>query len=166
MTTSTMSPNHYYKNNNINNINKIKKNNIIDDANKNVLNIIKNIQNNENCLNYSNEILKKMLLTIVNQVEKLFNRVNELENEVAELKTTKKNNNNLRQENQQLKCQVADFQEKSTPDQVCCVCMTNVRTHINTQCGHMSVCETCSYHLEEKCPICRANGNFIKVIVS
>ena len=164
MTTSTMSPIHYYKNNNIN---KIKKNNIIDDANKNVLNIIKNIQNNENNIfDYPTNILKQMLMTLVNQVEKLFNRVNELENQVKELKTTKKNNNNLRQENQQLKCQVADFQEKSTPDQVCCVCMTNVRTHINTQCGHMSVCETCSYHLEEKCPICRTNGNFIKVIVS
>ena len=142
------------------------KNNIVDDANKNVLNIIKNIQCNENSLNYSNEILKKMLLTLVNQVEKLFNRVNELENQVKELKNTKNNNNNLRHENQQLKCQVADFQEKSTPDQLCCVCMTNVRTHINTQCGHMSVCESCSYHLEEKCPICRKNGNFIKVIVS
>ncbi len=163
MTTSTMSPTIYRNNNNSNNIN-YKKNRI--ETTNNVLNIINNIKNNENCLDYSNEIMKKMLLTLVYQVEKLFNRVNSLENEVQELKNTKNCNKKLKQENQQLKCQVVDFQEKSTPDQLCCVCMTNARTHINTQCGHMSVCETCSYQLEEKCPICRKNGNFIKVIVS
>ena len=157
MTPSSMSP-IIYRNN--------KNSNIVEKTNKNVLNIIKNIQNNENCLDYSDKATKKMLITLVNEVEKLFNRVNHLENNLQEFKTTKEYNINLIQENQQLQCQVVDFQENSTPDKLCCVCMTNVRTHINTKCGHMSVCETCSYHLEEKCPICRTNGNFIKVIVS
>jgi hypothetical protein len=157
MTPSSISP-IIYRNN--------KNSNIVEKTNNNVLNIIKNIQNNENCLDYSDIIMKKMLVTLVNEVEKLFNRVNHLEDKLQEFKTTKKYNRNLIQENQQLQCQVVDFQENSTPDKLCCVCMANVRTHINTKCGHMSVCETCSYHLEEKCPICRTNGNFIKVIVS
>ena len=169
MTTSTMSchaysHNHSRVNNNKNNRDKYYT---IQQANSNVLNIIKNIQNNENNIfNYPIDTLKQMLMTLVNQVEKLFNRVNELESDVNRLKNCKNQNADLKVENQELKCQLADFQEKSTPDQVCCVCMTNVRTHINTNCGHMSVCQTCSYHLEEKCPICRVNGNFIKVIVS
>lgn len=163
MTTSTMSPTRVY--NMHNNCNK-NKNSSVYSANQNVLNIINNIRNNKNCLDYPPETMKKMILTLIYQVEKLFNRVNDLENEVQELKNTKMCNHNLRQENQQLRCQVVDFQEKTTQDNICCVCMTNARTHINIQCGHMSVCETCSYHLEEKCPICRTNGNFIKVIVS
>ena len=158
-----MSPTRVY--NMHNNCNK-NKNNSVYSANQNVLNIINNIRNNQNCLDYPQETMKKMILTLIYQVEKLFNRVNDLENEVKELKNTKMCNHNLRQDNQQLRCQLVDFQEKTTQDNICCVCMTNARTHINTQCGHMSVCETCSYHLREKCPICRTNGNFIKVIVS
>lgn len=163
MTTSTMSPTRVHHIHN--NCNK-NKDNMINSTNKNVLNIINNIKNNKNCLDYPPETMKKMILTLIYQVEKLFNSVNSLENQVQELKNTKMCNHNLRQENQQLKCQVVDFQEKTTQENICCVCMANARTHINIQCGHMSVCETCSYHLEEKCPICRTNGNFIKVIVS
>lgn len=166
MTTSTKSPANFYYSYSHNNYNKNISNNKVDVANKNVLNIINNLKNNKNCLDYPAETMKQMLLTLISQVEKLFNRVNELENQVQELRNTKKHNHNLRQDNQQLRCQLVDFQEKTTQDNICCVCMTNARTHINTQCGHMSVCETCSYHLREKCPICRTNGNFIKVIVS
>tara|TARA_R110002072_G_scaffold240354_1_gene398851 strand:+ start:61 stop:558 length:498 start_codon:yes stop_codon:yes gene_type:complete len=165
MTTSTMTTSNNYYSYSHNNCNKNIYNNRVDVANKNVLNIINNLKNN-NCLNYPVETMKQMLLTLVYQVEKLFIRVNELENQVQKLRNTTKHNYNLRQENQQLRYQLVDFQEKITQDDICCVCMTNARTHINIQCGHMSVCETCSYHIREKCPICRANGNFIKVIVS
>lgn len=38
--------------------------------------------------------------------------------------------------------------------------------YANIACGHMCVCLECSERLDEKCPICRTQGLFIKVINS
>ena len=48
----------------------------------------------------------------------------------------------------------------------CSVCMSEPNNYINSVCGHMSVCENCAPRLDNKCPICRRDGTFIKVIDS
>ena len=73
-----------------------------------------------------------------------------------------------------LQDQIAELKEKvihseqTTPvsEHICCVCLNEETTHANRNCGHMCVCETCSYHLEDKCPICRTEGQFMKIIKS
>ena len=54
-------------------------------------------------------------------------------------------------------------------DKQCSVCFTKPKDHINTSCGHMSVCMDCCHRISGgtyycKCPICRNEGVYIRVI--
>ena len=67
----------------------------------------------------------------------------------------------------ELKQKVIDAETaRPMSENVCCVCMSEETTHAGRKCGHMCVCETCSYHLEDRCPICRAETEFMKIIKS
>ena len=56
--------------------------------------------------------------------------------------------------------------ERDEEQQKCCVCLTEIPDRANVNCGHLCVCEVCSYHLNDKCPICRTEGPFMKIIKS
>ncbi len=104
---------------------------------------IKHIQNN---WKWKNDFAVNNISNNYNDVIYSLNtKINKLENEIEELK----NNGS-----------------KSIDCNTCCVCLNETSTHANKECGHLCVCESCSYHLDDKCPICRANGNFIKIIKS
>lgn len=51
-------------------------------------------------------------------------------------------------------------------ENICCVCMTNPRDCVYTSCGHFSACSECCTRMGEKCPICRTNSPFVKLIAS
>ena len=73
--------------------------------------------------------------------------------------------NNLQIRVDTLERQADDFRESSAPDELCCICNEEPRTFVNTSCGHMCSCQNCTSRLDI-CPICRAEGTFIRVIRS
>ena len=53
----------------------------------------------------------------------------------------------------------------TTPeDNLCCICMTNQKECVYVNCGHVCACVTCCERMDTQCPICRQNGNYIKLI--
>ncbi len=73
--------------------------------------------------------------------------------------------NNLQTRIDTLERQTDDFRESAAPDELCCICNEEPRTFVNTSCGHMCSCQNCTSRLDV-CPICRAEGTFIRVIRS
>ena len=64
----------------------------------------------------------------------------------------------------QLKQDYNEIQEKmAASTTLCCACMVYPNNHVNTACGHMSVCGTCLEKINNTCPICRQFGNYIQV---
>lgn len=49
-------------------------------------------------------------------------------------------------------------------DNICIICMTNSRECVYVNCGHVCACVECCERMETQCPICRQNGNFVKLI--
>ena len=161
-------------NNNNNNINNKNKNRTTS-LNYNIFKTIDNITNNENFELYSKAQLITTVYNLINQIKKQLHEIYELEEKLRE-----DNNSNLyrhidhcearisclNSENEQLKKDIKVFQESADSSQLCCICYSKPRNFINTSCGHLCVCETCSGRLNDKCPICRTSGNFIKTIVS
>ena len=45
----------------------------------------------------------------------------------------------------------------------CVVCMSQPITYANIECGHMSVCSTCSSLIQDRCPLCRTEGKYIHI---
>lgn len=52
----------------------------------------------------------------------------------------------------------------TSPENICSICMTNPRECAYVNCGHVCACIECCERMGNKCPICRQNGNFIKLI--
>ena len=73
--------------------------------------------------------------------------------------------NNLQIRVDTLERQADDFRESATQDELCCICNEEPRTFVNTSCGHMCSCQNCTSRLDV-CPICRAEGTFIRIIRS
>ena len=143
-------------------------------TNKELINFIKNKLSDLSDLSY-NEI-KNIIDKLLEQLEV---KINEIESIKAhsEWKSNYVVNNitknyddliytlnvkisNLEKEVEDLKNRQPISLQKST----CCVCLDEIPSHANKECGHLCVCEVCSYHLDDKCPICRTNGKFIKII--
>lgn len=51
-----------------------------------------------------------------------------------------------------------DFEDDSSEEITCVVCMTDSRTHAITKCGHLCYCGVCGFSIN-KCPVCRENYN-------
>ena len=48
-----------------------------------------------------------------------------------------------------------------------CICyMNKLRSYININCGHITVCNNCYKKLNNICPICRTKGKYIYIIYS
>ena len=148
----------------------------VDDI-KNNINNLDNIPYNE---------LKKIILQLIKQLDLHVIKINNIKNN-----NVKNNNYNIVCNNYnelrknytdlnktytkkitQLKNQIKELENKELENKTqlssntCCVCLTETSNHANSKCGHLCVCEICSYHLDDKCPICRADGPFIKIICS
>lgn len=131
---------------------------------KNSINIIKNIINNipdedeaDNNNNNNNQCCEvdvrpkfmRYLLTTIEQFKEHYDRQQE---KIQELIA----------ENYFLKIKP---QEEAivTDDDQCCVCMTKKKDHAFTGCGHMCVCGDCVDRCENKCPLCRTEGNYMRI---
>lgn len=179
MTTCVLvgSINNNNKNNNNRNKNyKYYKNNIY--------NIIHNIKS-ASSHDYTYDELKRIVDILLEQLKKQTKEVEKLEDFINNNNIYKNNNYDRLNDNSNmisyyerqvviLQDQIADLKDKlieaETPDPVCenicCVCLNEATTHANRNCGHMCVCEGCSYQLDDKCPICRTQGQFMKIIKS
>ena len=60
--------------------------------------------------------------------------------------------------------QLAEFHVSSDTTTLCCVCLVEPRNYANIECGHICVCSNCVYKLDNKCPVCRQEGRYIKII--
>lgn len=49
-------------------------------------------------------------------------------------------------------------------ENICVICMTNPRECAYVNCGHVCACIECCETMGTQCPICRVEGNFIKLI--
>ena len=49
-------------------------------------------------------------------------------------------------------------------DDQCCVCMEKQKNYAFTGCGHMCVCGDCVDRCLNKCPLCRAEGSYMRII--
>lgn len=85
-----------------------------------------------------------------------------LQNKVKELKIAMQNDIN---QTQLELTRLINSIQKREDEWTCCVCMNEKKTHANLNCGHMCVCENCSYSVGNKCPLCRTIGIFKKIIV-
>lgn len=146
----------------------------------NIYNIIKNIKS-ANSYEYTQDELKNIVDILLEQLQKQTKEVEKLEdfiNNKNNIDNRYNDNSNiinyyerrvviLQDQIAELKQKLIDAENRSpVSENICCVCMTEETTHAGRICGHMCVCETCSYHLEDKCPICRAETEFMKIIKS
>ena len=146
----------------------------------NIYNIIKNIKS-ANSYEYTQDELKNIVDILLEQLQKQTKEVEKLEdfiNNKNNIDNRYNDNNNminyyerqvviLQDQITELKQKVIDAETaRPMSENVCCVCMSEETTHAGRKCGHMCVCETCSYHLEDRCPICRAETEFMKIIKS
>ena len=71
----------------------------------------------------------------------------------------------LDNENTVLKGKLQDHQDSISLDKHCVVCMSQPKDCVNITCHHMCVCQNCAVNLDNKCPMCRSVGVFLKVIL-
>ncbi len=58
-------------------------------------------------------------------------------------------------------------QHVSTGLAVCSICMDRPSTMVLVPCGHLCICQECSHHAQQRCPICRtATTNMVRTYVS
>lgn len=159
----------------INNNNNNKNKNITTSLNYDIFKKIDNIINGQNFELYSKDELITSVETLIHQIKIQLHEIYQLEEKLREdndsnlyrhIDHCEARINCLNSENEQLKKDIKVFQESADSSQLCCICYSKPRNFINTSCGHLCVCESCSSRLDEQCPICRASGKFIKTIVS
>ena len=69
----------------------------------------------------------------------------------------------MSKQNSHLKEKINNYKAIIYPELICCVCYERPKEYINTQCGHKSVCFICCQKINDKCPLCKQDGNYIKV---
>lgn len=141
---------------------------------------IDQLKNNiDNLNNISYNGLKNIILQLIKQIDLYFieiekiknysnNEFNLAYNSYMELKKnyTSLNKTSIRKINN-LKFKIEELENKTQLNiNTCCVCLSETSNYANINCGHLCVCKTCHYNLNNKCPICRTEGLFIKIICS
>jgi hypothetical protein len=154
--------NNLNRNNNINN-----RNNNINNRNNNINN--RNQNNSPNNIGHllNRNIYRETLVNLADTCQLLQQQFEVQLNDLQEI------NRNLTHEITHQQQEIADLsnqlvllEETTTPEKLCSICLTRPRNYANIKCGHLCSCDHCVSHLENKCPICRQNGQFIKIIVS
>ena len=138
----------------------------------NYLNRLKEERANED--NYNNYItcVKDFIYVLINKITDLSKYIYELETQRSNMKQCHnkmsdeiyKLNKKITEQEEEIKTFAEICKDSLIEENTCNICFTKAKTHINTTCGHKSVCYSCSEKLENKCPICRSNGNFIRII--
>ena len=128
--------------------------------NKNIINnniINNNIFNNNNIEKNDKNNISNILKTVIEEFEKKNNKyVINFKNKI----------NKLKYEIKELQKQLQEHQTLISFENQCNICMSQPKNHANINCGHMSACKSCSEKLNNICPICRTDGNFICIISS
>lgn len=145
---------------------------------KKKINIINNINNNTNN-NYYYNVLKDFasryknlpedVKNLCDFAENMKNLVFNLESKLSNLRKDydelQKNLFKCRQELSKAETRIVEASGNSTlEDNICIICMTNPRECAYVKCGHICACIDCCERMETQCPICRQNGNYIKLI--
>ena len=129
---------------------------------KNSINIIKNILHNipntdDNINNMSCEVdvrpkfMRYLWMTVKQLQEQSSRQQKEIHTLIAETNF--------------LKYKLVEQEEaRLTVDDQCCVCLTKKKDHAFTGCGHMCVCGDCADRCWNKCPLCRSEGNYMRII--
>ena len=153
-------------------------NNIVENSQNilNYLNRLKEERANED--NYKNNkfnyitYVKDFIYVLINKITDLSKYIYELETQRSNMKQCHnkmsneiyKLNKKITEQEEEIKTFAEICKDSLIEENTCNICFTKAKTHINTSCGHKSVCYSCSEKLENKCPICRSNGNFIRII--
>lgn len=153
-------------------------NNIVENSQNilNYLNRLKEERANED--NYKNNkfnyitCVKDFIYVLINKITDLSKYIYELETQRSNMKQCHnkmsdeiyKLNKKITEQEEEIKTFAEICKDSLIEENTCNICFTKAKTHINTTCGHKSVCYSCSEKLENKCPICRSNGNFIRII--
>lgn len=160
-------------------------NNIVENS-QNILNYLDRLKeerandnnNREKNVNYKNNnfnyitCVKDFTYVLINKITDLSKYIYELETQRSNMKQCHnkmsdeiyKLNKKITEQEEEIKTFAEICKDSLIEENTCNICFTKAKTHINTTCGHKSVCYSCSEKLENKCPICRSNGNFIRII--
>ena len=148
----------------------IKNNkNILNNVINNSPNILTKFINNYNklsddvkeLLNYSDK-LQNTICSLQNAIYSLQNKISRLKSEYNELH---KQLYECKQKLSRAEARAQQITEFTTePENICIICMTNPRECAYVNCGHVCACIDCCMAIGDKCPICRQNGNYIKLI--
>ena len=119
----------------------------------NQYNIYKNNSIIDNSLtNNFNTLANQLKQYIEDHTKNLQIMINNLE---IQLKELAKNNQTLSDE-------LEKYKEQTPPENTCSICLTNIKDHANTTCGHLCVCSSCLEKID-RCPICRTQGQWCKI---
>ena len=156
--------------NNLNDNTEVIVNNINPTSSKySIIEYFSNYKNNK--LNYITSV-KDFIYVLINKITDLSKYIYELETQRSNMKQCHnkmsheiyKLNKKITEQEEEIKTFAEICKDSLIQENTCNICFTKAKTHINTSCGHKSVCYSCSEKLENKCPICRSNGNFIRII--
>ena len=142
---------------NIQNNNKNIKNIIYKYPNvlNNFLNRYNNLSDDVKQLCDFTENLQKLNMRLENTVSRVKSEYNELQKQLYECK----------RKLSRAEARVEQVSESSTESEnICVICMTNTRECAYVTCGHVCACIECCERMGSQCPICRQDGNFIKLI--
>ena len=109
-------------------------------------------------------MLRHALATSFRYIERRFN--NEMNQLQAQIRNQQVEVNRLSQQVATLTEHVDLLAENAEPTALCAVCMIQPRNYANVSCGHLCACANCITQLGDTCPICREQGDFIRIIVS
>lgn len=126
-------------------------------------NILPRIKNSFNKFNYTIKSICKFTMILRDKVTILESRIEKLKKDYTKI-------NAIKEEYQQ---KLIDTEEsldhiiESMPSEnICSICMDNPRECVYLNCGHVFGCLDCCNSIGTKCPICRTDGNFMKIIYS
>lgn len=143
-----------------------------------VINIINNNYNNNDNNNENNRAKRMKLLSVImvqiqNKETENEKTICELRNELAKQRSQQKKIDELKDQINILKNNICLplATRRFTQDEICgiseqqcCVCMDKPKNHAFTGCGHMCVCGDCVDRCFNKCPLCRTEGSYMRII--
>lgn len=157
-------------NNNNNNINTLIPNrikNLIDNINNTNNHHYFNIINNDDNYNINNNnyYVNNRFIPDVNSINHILQCLQDICKYVKELQQEIFTLNNKIYELNQQQCNPPTIYQNDQSN-LCSVCMDEEKDHAFVVCGHLCVCRNCAQQCNGKCPICRSNSNYMRIIIS
>ena len=76
----------------------------------------------------------------------------------------KQKNKLLQNQHSDLKKKISILEQKLSDTNLCEICFEKKKNILCVPCNHISICESCSPHINSKCPICRTPVTQIKKV--